>query len=351
LIAGIWNSRPFIEEILATNASKIRVEKVMPQERSKVPAQPPILPTVSSKEIIDLLVLQKDKGEELLKNRRLSLDDVQGWNVFTKEILTKAFGLKSAYIDSIIYAGEQRPHSAYEPEYILEKERRKNFEITLTMLESCIDQLNPESLKSAATPKGKSEESQEGPNNGVKPEVDEGKKDLALDLALDKEATKIELIPKAERMEKSSSRKVVIINGHNEEKKMEVANFIKSLGLEPLIPHDPSGQGINLIQDIEQHPDVVFAITLLTADDCGYPEGKPEEAKLRSKQEVIFELGFLIGRLEQNFVCALYEEGLDLPSEHHGEGFIPYDAGGLWKLLIARNMKMTNVDVDLNKAI
>lgn len=334
---------------MVTNGFKIRVGKVMPKERPKVLAQPPLLPTVSSKEIIDPLMLQKDKGEELLKNKRLPLADVQGWNAFTKEILTKAFGSNPEYIDSIIYAGEQRPHSAYEPEYILEKERRRNFEITLTMLENLIGQLNSESPKSEAGPKDKSEEPQQGQDPVVEPAVDDGKKDLAS--SIDKEITKIEITPRVESMEKSSSRKVFIIHGRDEEKKTAVATFLKNLDLEPVIPNGQPGQGINLIEEFEEDPGVVFAITLLTADDCGYPKGKPEEAKLRSKQNVIFEMGFLIGRLKQNLVCALYEDGLDLPSEYQGGVFIPFDPNGLWKLLVARTMKMANVDVDLNKAI
>ncbi len=327
----------------------MHADKPMAKKRPEVPAQPPILPTVSAKETIELLTLQIDKGEELLKNKRLSLQDVQGWNVFTKEILTEAFGPNPEYIDSIIYAGEQQAHSAYEPEYILEKERRKNFEITLTMLESCVEQLNPKPSKSEATSKDGSQELEKGQNIFVEPPVHEGKEDLAVEI--EKEITKTEIITKAENMEKSGSRKVVIINGHDEGKRMAVVNFIKNLDLEPVISHEQPGQGINLIKKFEQDPDVAFAITFLTADEYGYPRGKPEHSKPRSKQNVIFELGYLIGRLKQNLVCALYEEGLDLPSEYQSGVFIPYDEGGLWKLLIARNMKIANVDVDLNRAI
>jgi hypothetical protein len=40
-----------------------------------------------------------------------------------------------------------------------------------------------------------------------------------------------------------------------------------------------------------------------------------------------------------------------MPSDYKGAVFIPLDAGGIWKLLIARAMKTANLDVDLNKAI
>ena len=339
-----------MKKILVADSSTIQPEKPVAKKRAGVPPKPAILPTASAQEALELLKLQKDKGEELFKNKRLSPQDVQGWNVYTKEILTKAFGPNPEYIDSIIYAGEQRPHAAYEPESILEKERRRNFEITLSMLDICMEQLNSELSKSKPMlKKDESARPRESRNSVVEPAVEEGKKDLAR--AIEKEITKLEITPGAESMEKSNNQKVFIINGRDEEKMKTVAHFIKNLGLEPVVSHGQPGQGLNLIKDFEQDSDAVFAITLLTADDYGYPKGKPEHPQPRPKQNVIFELGFLIGRLRQNLICALYEEGLDFPSEYQGGIFIPYDEGGLWKLLVARNMKLANVDIDLNKAI
>ena len=83
----------------------------------------------------------------------------------------------------------------------------------------------------------------------------------------------------------------------------------------------------------------------------GFPKGNPEKPKPRRRQDVIFDLGFLMGLLHPQSGCLLYEEGLDLPSRCKGISLIPYDAGGLWKLLLARAMKMAKVDVDLNKAV
>jgi predicted nucleotide-binding protein len=108
---------------------------------------------------------------------------------------------------------------------------------------------------------------------------------------------------------------------------------------------------MTLIEKFEHYADVGFAIIILTGDDYGYPKGKPEESKPRPRQNVVFELGFLMGRFERHCVCALHEEDLELPSEYQGAVFIPYDAGGLWKLLMARTMKMANVPIDLNKAV
>ena len=117
------------------------------RKRVEVPPQPPTLPAVSPGGILELLVVQKNRAEELLKSDFLSIEDVRYWNLFTKEILTKAFGEQPEYINAVIYAGEEKPYSAFEPESNLEKMRRRNFEIALKRLGACMRKLNPESSK------------------------------------------------------------------------------------------------------------------------------------------------------------------------------------------------------------
>ena len=154
-----------------------------------------------------------------------------------------------------------------------------------------------------------------------------------------------------ESMEASEGRKVFIVHGNDEEKKEAVATLLANMELEPVILHEQPGHAMALIEKFENYGDVVFAIIILTGDDYGYAKGKPEESKPRPRQNVVFELGFLIGRFQGQHVCALHEEGLEMPSDYKGAVFIPYDAGGIWKLLVARAMKSANLNVDLNKAI
>jgi len=322
-----------------------------------------------------------------LKKDLLSLEDVQHWNLATKDILTKAFGSDSDHIGSILYPGEHQAHPVYEPDSLLEKQRRKNFHTTLEMLESFIEKLlGKESFKPDTSKKVKSIEATERPKISVvtiydeaekEPEIDQelpkpdlSKKIESLEAAerpkvpvfpgldegkkepeIDQELPKRETIKRTESMKKSENRKVFILHGHDEEKKDAVAKFLAKLDLEAVILHEQPGHGINLIEKFEHNLDVPFAIIILTGDDYGYPKGKPEDSKPRPGQNVVFELGFLIGRLKRNLICALHEEGLELPSDYQGAVFIPYDAAGIWKLLIARAMKMANVEIDLNKAI
>lgn len=319
----------------------------MVEKPPNAPVHPPILSTVSAEEITELITLQKDKGEELLKKDFLSMEDVRYWTLFTKEILSKAFGPNSEFIRSIVYAGDQKSYPAYEPDTTLERQRRRNFEITVELLKGCMESLITGSVRSEDIKGEESVEPSMSPNSPHEQGEEEGENDMAIE----KEARSVKTGQRAKSAEESSRPKVFLIPGQDEGMKTAIAGFLEELGLEMVIPPEQPGQGINLIEEFGQNPDVAFAIALLSEDDCGYPKEKPEEPKLRPRQKVIFELGFLIGRLPKNLVCALHQEGLDLPSEYQDGVFIPYDSKGLWKLLIARTMKIAELDVDLNKAV
>ena len=327
------------------------MEKIRSKEVALV-----LLPTVSPGEIVELLKVQKSKGEELLKNNSLSPGDLQYWNLFTKEIFTRAFGPRLEAIDSILYNGGSKPLSAYEPESNLEKMRRSNLQTTLKNLETCIAQLLAKESsavisfpeESSPPPAGKPEIPQEISKTRKKKDLG---KELTVDLTIPQDSPSPPAAKKEVPMAQSKERKVLIIPGREEEKKGKVAGFLKELDLEPFFPDGAASRGMSLPEKYKSYEDAAFAIILLTGDDMGYPQEEPEEPKPRPAQNVIFEVGFLMGRLDPNRVCALYEEGLDLPSEFKGSILIPYDEGGFWKLMVARALKMAQVEVDLNKAI
>jgi predicted nucleotide-binding protein len=323
----------------------------MAKERPKPSSHPPVLPNISPQEIVALLELQKNKGEELLKKNLIQSADVRSWNLSTQEILTKAFGSNSGYIDSIIHPGDHKPYPAYEPESSLEKQRRKNLQMALTLLKGCMEHLqnyHPEAPDSSPSVQKEIQEPGEKPKITVDLVVVEKKKEPTPE---EKKDSQPEVSKKEKIMEKTSIPKVFVITGKDEKKKAAVASFLANLGVEPVIPQEDNGYKTNLVEKLGKNSEVAFAIILLVGDEVGYPKEKPEESRPRANQKVIFELGFMMGRLPQNQVCALYEEGLDLPAEYQGNVFIPFDGGGLWKLLTARAMKMAHLDIDMNKAV
>lgn len=144
------------------------------------------------------------------------------------------------------------------------------------------------------------------------------------------------------------SSQVFVIHGQNEASKHAVARFLEQLGLEPVILHERPSKGRTIIEKFEEHSQVGFAVALLTADDRGGPKGSIV-LQARARQNVIFELGYFLGRIGRRRVAALYEDGVEIPSDYAGVVYIPLDAAGGWQMILAREMRDAGLSVDLNK--
>lgn len=153
---------------------------------------------------------------------------------------------------------------------------------------------------------------------------------------------------KSLNMNTIDSNKIFIVHGHNNEMKEAVARMVEKLKLKPIILHEQSSQGKTIIEKFETNSDVAFAIVLLSADDKGFNKNEiPEAAKLRSRQNVIFELGYFIGKIGRKRVLALYEDiaNFELPSDYSGVIFIKYDNANAWKLELVKELKAIGIPV------
>ena len=88
-----------------------------------------------------------------------------------------------------------------------------------------------------------------------------------------------------------------MVHGHDEETKQSVARTIERLGLESVILQEQPNQGRTIIEKFEDYADVGFAVVLLTEDDLGASNKEPQNLRPRARQNVVFELGFFVGRL------------------------------------------------------
>jgi predicted nucleotide-binding protein len=144
--------------------------------------------------------------------------------------------------------------------------------------------------------------------------------------------------------------KVFIVHGHNNEIKVNVARTIEKLGLEAIILHEQANSGKTIIEKFEEHSEVAFAIVLLTDDDLGKSK-KADNLNNRARQNVILELGYFIGKLTRNKVCPLYMPGVELPSDLLGLLYIELDSEESWKFKLAKELKASGLDVDVNKIL
>ena len=143
--------------------------------------------------------------------------------------------------------------------------------------------------------------------------------------------------------------KVFIVHGHDNAAKEAVARFVEKIGLEAIILHEQASSGKTIIEKIEANSNVGFAIVLYTPCDEGRPKGEKDQLKPRARQNVIFEHGYLIGKIGRKNVCALVKGDIEKPTDISGVVYIPMDEGGGWKLTVAKEMKACGYDIDLNK--
>lgn len=147
---------------------------------------------------------------------------------------------------------------------------------------------------------------------------------------------------------RESTRHVFVVHGHDDGLKETVARYLSKLELAPVILHEQPNQGRTIIEKFERHADVDFAVVLFTPDDVGYPINKAEQSRPRARQNVVLELGFFMGALGRHRVCVLHTGDLELPSDYAGVLYLPLDAGGAWRFLLAKEMKASGMQIDLN---
>ena len=166
-----------------------------------------------------------------------------------------------------------------------------------------------------------------------------------------------QVIPKSNEAQESKielSNRIFIVHGHDEEMKLAADRTLGQLGLEPIILHEQPNQGRTIIEKFTDYSDVSFAVVLLSPDDIACPKGgSQKDAKLRARQNVIFELGFFVGKLGRNRVLILHrkDDNFEIPSDYSGVLFVPYDESGSWRFNLIRELKACSYDLDANKLL
>lgn len=182
---------------------------------------------------------------------------------------------------------------------------------------------------------------------------DRHSKDITVDIfeicrrELSEASTSNDVNTALDQMDKS---KVFIVHGRDDLAKNEVARFIVEMGFKPIILHEQVSAGKTIIEKIEEHTNVGFAVVLYTPCDVGgLADGSA--TKSRARQNVVFEHGYLIAKLRRGNVCALVKGDLETPGDISGIVYVPMDLHGAWKIKLAQELRNAKYDVDMNKVI
>ncbi len=145
----------------------------------------------------------------------------------------------------------------------------------------------------------------------------------------------------------SGKRRVFIVHGHDGAARESLARAVERLGLEAVILHEQAGRSRTIVEKLEDHSDVDFAVILLTPDDVGALRADEAHLKPRARPNVILELGYFVGKLGRDRVCALYADGVELPSDVLGVQYIELRRG--WEMELGRELRAAAFDIDMNK--
>jgi predicted nucleotide-binding protein len=264
-------------------------------------------PEISPQKGIELIRRQIAAGEELLKNRPLTDNAFAAWKMLTRNFLEKCFGAKSTNVHSVTTAGNCGSFPMNAGEDWWENHRVETLHTQLTRMQSLIELLTTEIELQGGTPDS---------------------------------PTQVTL----------TSHRIFLVHGHEEAALHETARFLEKLEQEVIVLREQPNKGRTIIQKFEDYADVGFAVVLLTGDDIG-GSAKDTVQKPRARQNVIFEMGYFIGRLGRDRVCVLYSPGVEIPSDYTGVLYQELDSKGSWRLELARELKAAGYEIDMNKAL
>jgi predicted nucleotide-binding protein len=153
---------------------------------------------------------------------------------------------------------------------------------------------------------------------------------------------------------KSATRDVFVVHGHDDAFKQTVTRVLHQLDLNPVILHEKPDQGKSIIEKHSDYADVSFAVALFTPDDLGEAKERVkavEDLRDRAGQNVVFELGYFIGRLGRSNAVALVKGHIEFPSDYSGVIYIPVDEAGSWRFTLVRELRAAGFDVDANRLL
>jgi hypothetical protein len=141
-----------------------------------------------------------------------------------------------------------------------------------------------------------------------------------------------------------NNSQVFIVHGHDEIVKLDVEKFIISLDLQPIILHKQASSGMTIIEKIEHYSNVGFGVVLYTPCDVGSKVGALS-GKYRARQNVVFEHGYLIGKLGRPRVTAIVKGDVETPNDISGVIYVNMDTAGNWQEQLKVEMRSAGYHV------
>lgn len=133
--------------------------------------------------------------------------------------------------------------------------------------------------------------------------------------------------PTKQPSQASINRRVFVVYGRDQERLNQLELLLHRLKFEPVILQNLPAGGDTIIEKLENSTDADFACVLITPDDEGRLKSKDdsgeEPLRARARQNVVLEMGMVLGKLGRERVALIVHEVPGDKVEH------PADLGGI----------------------
>jgi hypothetical protein len=135
------------------------------------------------------------------------------------------------------------------------------------------------------------------------------------------------------------SNKIFIVYANDIGMKDDVSSFLSRVGVSTVVLKESAGNSSSLIDELDKHENVHYAIVMLNPDASGI------------SGNTVYELGIIVGRLGRNRVCGLVKNNIGIQANYSGISYVPVDSAGAWKFLLIKQLKDAGFDIDANLAL
>lgn len=150
-----------------------------------------------------------------------------------------------------------------------------------------------------------------------------------------------------ERQTLPLGKEVFIVHGHDNEMLLKVKEFLTKSGLHPIVLREQPNEGRTIIEKFENEAaSTGFAVVLLTPDDVGRDVNEVNGENPRARQNVVFEMGYFIGKFGRRKVAVICDPSVERPGDVAGVVYIDNTSGNDWKIDLMKELRAAGYDVD-----
>jgi hypothetical protein len=145
---------------------------------------------------------------------------------------------------------------------------------------------------------------------------------------------------------------IFLVHGRDHQARETVRSFLlRCAEREVIVLDEEPGRGADILGKLLTNAQkAAYAVVLLTGDDEGRVVGEGNLQR-RARQNVILELGLFIGLLGRDKVIALYEPGVEIPSDYLGVTYVELDPNKAWRIDLVGELRAAGIEASLDKML